>query len=573
MLCAISLDRFVAIVLATKYQKLLTKKRGLIIIFLIWMLSSLLSLPPLIGWSTYKYNPGTLHCSPLWVGQCAYFYFAFTISVIIPSTITVLSYTVIFWKVRKHRKRVSMWKRRSEKVVSSMGNDGLDSAMEMSQIATIHKSPMANRPDKPDGKKGMAASHGEVNANDPVTSSKSLSPLPETNTQRSESVVSAAIADDNISQRETDNADTKDEEHTRKVHANTVTSINVDIQNNGIIFESRDIFYDPKRTGSSQSARSGQPLIVKERAESITSTANVEMLSVANSSDVERNEEKPRSENHASYQMVKENCFKAPTEVNIVSKMCNRITVDVNKGTKAFALSEPTITEDFEKKTFQSVSKSGERTAAKIGVTKTSEKKTSKNSLGRLKKHSRKEKEFNHSRLSEEDANGLLNVSEGGGIRKDSSSTTSNREEVFTKVPPKTNLNTTVSNTRQTKRRKLTASTSSAVGSSISKTASQIQKKFKRRSRRTSKATRASKTLREIQVAKTGAILLTVFMICYGPYTVVHLCHVPFNVPFWAQHIAMWCVFLNSIMTPVVYGLMNKETRTKVKALLRRCWK
>ena len=570
MLCAISLDRFVAIVLATKYQKLLTKKRGLIIIFLIWMLSSLLSLPPLIGWSTYQYHPGTLHCSPLWVGQCAYFYFAFTISVIIPSTITVLSYTVIFWKVRKHRKRVSMWKRTSEKAVSSIGNDGLDSAMEMSQIATIHKSPMVNRHDKSDDDKGMGASKGGVNANDQVTSSKSLSPLPATNEHRRESEV--PVADDNISQQEVDNAETKCEEHTTKVHASTVTSINVDIQNNGIKFESHNIFYDPKRNGSSQSARSGQPLIVKERAESIP-TANVEELRVANSSDIERNEEKPRFENHGPYQMVKEDCFKAPEEVKILSKMCNRITVDVNKGTKAIAKSECIINEDVEGKKLQNISQSGKDALEKIGVNKTNEKKTHKNSLGRLKKHSRKEKEFNHSRLSEEDANGLLNVSEGGGIRKDSSSTVSSREEAFTKVHSKTNLTTLVNNTRQTKRRKLTTSASSTVGTSISKTASQIQKKFKRRYRRTSKVTRSSKTLREFQVAKTGAILLTVFMICYGPYTIVHLCHVPFKVPFWAQHIAMWCVFLNSIMTPVVYGLMNKETRTKVKALLKRCWK
>ena len=570
MLCAISLDRFVAIVLATKYQKLLTKRRGLIIIFLIWMLSSLLSLPPLIGWSTYQYHPGTLHCSPLWVGQCAYFYFAFTISVIIPSTITVLSYTVIFWKVRKHRKRVSMWKRTSEKAVSSMGNDGLDSAMEMSQIATIHKSPMVNRHDKSDNNKGMGACKGGLDANDRVTRSKSLSPLPATNEERGESVVS--IADDNISQREDDNADTKYEERATKVHASTVTSINVDIQNNGIKFESHDIFYDPKRNGSSQSARSGQPLIVKERAESIPSTANVEELRVANSSDIERNEDRTRFENHGPYQMVKEDCFKAPEEVKILSKMCNRITIDVNKGTKAIAKSESIISEDLEGKKSQNISRSGKEALEKVGVNKTNEKKTCKNSLGHLKKHSRKEKEINHSRLSEEDANGLLNLSEGGRIRKDSSSTISSREGVFTKVHSKTNLTTLVNNTRQTKRRKLT-STSSTVGSSISKTASQIQKKFKRRYRRSSKVTRSSKTLREFQVAKTGAILLTVFMICYGPYTVVHLCHVPFKVPFWAQHIAMWCVFLNSIMTPVVYGLMNKETRTKVKALLKRCWR
>ena len=73
---------------------------------------------------------------------------------------------------------------------------------------------------------------------------------------------------------------------------------------------------------------------------------------------------------------------------------------------------------------------------------------------------------------------------------------------------------------------------------------------------------------REYQVAKTGCLLVIIFIICYGPYSIAHLCHKTYHVPLWAEHFSMWCVFLNGILSPVVYGIRNKAIRTEARNLV-----
>ncbi|XP_065051845.1 uncharacterized protein LOC135681347 [Rhopilema esculentum] len=491
-LCTISLDRFVAIVLATRYQKLLTKKRGCIIVCLIWTTSSLLSTPPLIGWSTYQYHPGTLHCSPLWIGQCGYFYFTFTISVIIPTSLTVLSYIIIFWKVRKHRKRVAMWQNARGRGLSSK-SEGAESDIEMSQAVTIHKSPAVARRNG-----SVMHSRSELHTNSPTTSHKSLSPTtglrvykPRSNSQKKGSFQEGSLAPNGFLRK-----------------------------GKFIEFHGEGIFYNPKKHEPSKLAQNlGEPVVVKE-FENVEDKADGTKSEVVQSRGEDNNKEITATE---------------PVTTNSSKNVVTNVTE--NRGESD----------------------------------RNTKKRVHKANLGRLVKISRTQMTDN-SKMSEEDANGLLNLSEdngGSSVPKSESSTQNTEASNLNNDLGATNAEGDMDNNAPKGGNKISTIAMALITSMTSKSSETI--KSKRGSRRKTK--HVNRTLREFQVAKTGAILLSVFMVCYGPYTVVHLCHLPFPVPIWAQHFAMWCVFLNSILTPLVYGLMNKDTRQKIKAAMKRCWR
>lgn len=50
-LCAISLDRFIAVTKPIRYPSIVSKKRGKILVLCVWVLSFVISFPPLIGWN------------------------------------------------------------------------------------------------------------------------------------------------------------------------------------------------------------------------------------------------------------------------------------------------------------------------------------------------------------------------------------------------------------------------------------------------------------------------------------------------------------------------------------------
>lgn len=522
MLSAISFDRYVAIVLATKYQKLLTKKRGYVIIIIIWLTSSLLSLPPLIGWSSYQYHSGTLHCSPVWIGQCAYFYFTFAIAVITPTSMTVFSYAVIFMKVRKHRKRVSMWKQKNERENPS-AVDTDEGSLAMSRIATINKSPAVVRKESLVIERHDVVSRSEFSTNSPALARNSISPLLNTPLMGTRSLSKEPL-DQQVARHKSQSADRKQ----------------IDFR-----IESHDFFYNPKTSKSPKLPMKLETPMV-----------------VASSRKEDNQESCPKMRNK--------------DESKTVAGSDQERVVDTKEATMLCADSKnmPTIIAD------------GEKIKKEMGSSeKLSRKKTKKSSIGNFLSLSRAQKAETR-KLNEGDTNELLNLSETNDLKSSLSSSVDTTEMALSESKDRENKNgedmltdgksldksgekrfprLKSSNKTSKVKKNFAASVADCVG------VNKAEKKLRSFSRRTSKLKRASRTLREFQVAKTGAILLAVFMVCYGPYTVVHLCHLPFPVPEWTQHFAMWCVFLNSFLTPVIYGLMNKETRTKVKAVLPKC--
>ena len=89
---------------------------------------------------------------------------------------------------------------------------------------------------------------------------------------------------------------------------------------------------------------------------------------------------------------------------------------------------------------------------------------------------------------------------------------------------------------------------------------------------------RAARQLpREYKVAKTGLLLLIVFLVLWVPYLVVHSCAASVNVSETVFQVAMWCVYMNGIANPVVYALSNGSVKLALKDVVHRmfstgCW-
>jgi len=58
-LCAISLDRYVAVTRPVTYPNIMSLKRAKILVFCVWVLSFVICLPPLIGWRDKEIHPGS----------------------------------------------------------------------------------------------------------------------------------------------------------------------------------------------------------------------------------------------------------------------------------------------------------------------------------------------------------------------------------------------------------------------------------------------------------------------------------------------------------------------------------
>lgn len=88
-LTAVSVDRMLAIVTPFKYPKLLTPKRALVVILVIWLYSTAIASSRLAGW------PGN-----------SFLHFVSTVSFFLPLSIVIVMYTVIFIVVKIQVQRI-----------------------------------------------------------------------------------------------------------------------------------------------------------------------------------------------------------------------------------------------------------------------------------------------------------------------------------------------------------------------------------------------------------------------------------------------------------------------------------
>ena len=72
---------------------------------------------------------------------------------------------------------------------------------------------------------------------------------------------------------------------------------------------------------------------------------------------------------------------------------------------------------------------------------------------------------------------------------------------------------------------------------------------------------------REYKVAKTGVLLLLLFIVLWLPYMVVHSCSSRVHAPQTVIRLTMWLVFMNGVLNPVAYALCNSTVKMKFEQM------
>ena len=128
-LCLMSIDRFIYLKMPLKYNKIVTPKRMFAIIIGIWILCTLLALPPLFGFGEIKFSYAVATCAPYVVGGTHiapnYFYVLLLLAEVILPIVTL--FVMYFWvmciirssfirrKKRHHAQNKAVVKEDSEK--------------------------------------------------------------------------------------------------------------------------------------------------------------------------------------------------------------------------------------------------------------------------------------------------------------------------------------------------------------------------------------------------------------------------------------------------------------------------
>lgn len=72
---------------------------------------------------------------------------------------------------------------------------------------------------------------------------------------------------------------------------------------------------------------------------------------------------------------------------------------------------------------------------------------------------------------------------------------------------------------------------------------------------------------REYKVAKTGVLLLLIFIVLWLPYMVVHICSAGVKAPQTVFRLTMWLVFMNGVLNPIAYALCNTTVKMKFEQM------
>lgn len=107
-LCCISADRYFAVVKPMRYKHVLTPKKALYMLVLVWLGS--LSIACLHLVTSYEFHPGMNHCSPAWHRSCGLYAFMTIFAFGIPLITLLSTYGMIFSSIRRHARRVSHWR-------------------------------------------------------------------------------------------------------------------------------------------------------------------------------------------------------------------------------------------------------------------------------------------------------------------------------------------------------------------------------------------------------------------------------------------------------------------------------
>ena len=94
-LALIAFNRYCFIVHWKEYASIFTRSKAVFSVVLMWLITLLIAMPPLIGWSRYSYIPGKSYCFVYWPANVYYMYFMLSICFFGPLTTMIFCYTRI----------------------------------------------------------------------------------------------------------------------------------------------------------------------------------------------------------------------------------------------------------------------------------------------------------------------------------------------------------------------------------------------------------------------------------------------------------------------------------------------
>ena len=109
-LAMIAINRYYYVVQWKTYPFIFTPRRSVLFAGAVWLISLLLSSPPLFGWAEYRYITGKSYCFVFWPSDVYYMYFMLTICFFGPLTVMFLSYFNILRFTREAKRRVDQHK-------------------------------------------------------------------------------------------------------------------------------------------------------------------------------------------------------------------------------------------------------------------------------------------------------------------------------------------------------------------------------------------------------------------------------------------------------------------------------
>ncbi|CAM1332759.1 GPR161 (predicted) [Pycnogonum litorale] len=107
-IAVIAVDRYYAIVKPMIYTSKMTNTRAVGIIFGVWFHAFVCSTPPLMGWSRYAYQSDVYSCMIQWRGHRYYTCFFITICFIIPLSMMLICYYLIFQVARTQCAKITV---------------------------------------------------------------------------------------------------------------------------------------------------------------------------------------------------------------------------------------------------------------------------------------------------------------------------------------------------------------------------------------------------------------------------------------------------------------------------------
>ncbi|XP_078379950.1 histamine H2 receptor-like [Oculina patagonica] len=106
-LCAISIERLIAIKWPLSYDMKVTPKRIVILLIYIWLQSFVLSIFPALGLAEHRFNPVMSECEIHWLKHPTLTILLIVFYFLLPVTIMLVAYAIIFKEVRRNTRRIS----------------------------------------------------------------------------------------------------------------------------------------------------------------------------------------------------------------------------------------------------------------------------------------------------------------------------------------------------------------------------------------------------------------------------------------------------------------------------------